>query len=170
MSLPVPPRAPKISFGGDYNPEQWDEQEALEVGSRLVFELVQPQGAEVVGTYQDDFYAGTAAVTRHPFGAGCGWYVGAGLDQPGVSWVIRRVLAEQNLPGRYPGAPDVETAARVAADGTRLLFLLNHRAEPVTVLAAADGVDLLTGHPDRVWAAGPARAAGDCRTARGTVT
>ena len=108
---------------------------ALEVASRLIFELVQPQGAEVVGTYQADFYAGTAAVTRHRFGAG--------LDQAGVSWVIGRVLAEQGLAGRHPG--EVETAARVAPDGTRLLFLLNHRAEPVTVPATVDGVDLLTG-------------------------
>jgi len=41
--------------------------------------------------------------------------------------------------------PDLETAVRVAPDGTRLLFLLNHRAEPVEVAARADGLDLLTG-------------------------
>ncbi|MEU7973012.1 beta-galactosidase trimerization domain-containing protein, partial [Micromonospora sp. NPDC049089] len=30
----------------------------------MLFELVIPQGAQVVGTYQADFYAGTPAVTR----------------------------------------------------------------------------------------------------------
>jgi beta-galactosidase len=124
-----------------------------EVGSRLIFELLIPQGAEVVGTYRADFYAGAPAVTRNAFGAGHGWYVGAGLDQEGVSWVIRRVLDEHGLRGPYPDVPDLETAVRVTADGTRLLFLLNHGAEPVDVVARADGVDLLTG--DRIGAGQP---------------
>jgi beta-galactosidase len=120
----------------------------LQVESRLVFELVIPQGAEVVGTYQADFYAGTPAVTRNRFGQGYGWYVATDLDQRGVSWVVRQVLAGHDLTGRYPDVADLETAVRVAPDGTRLLFLLNHRAEPVEVPALGDGVDLLTG--DRV--------------------
>ncbi|MFJ6194751.1 beta-galactosidase [Micromonospora sp. NPDC092111] len=127
----------------------------VEVGSRLLFELVVAQGAEVVGTYRADFYAGTPAVTRNAFGAGHGWYVAAGLDQAGVRWVVRRVLARHDLLGPYPDVPDLESAVRVAPDGTRLLFLLNHRAEPVEVTARTGGVDLLTG--DRVPPGGPLR-------------
>jgi beta-galactosidase len=119
--------------------------DGVEVGSRLIFEIVIPQGADVLGTYQADFYAGTPAVTRNAFGAGSGWYVAAGLDQTGVSWVVRQVLDGHGLSGPYPDVPDLETAVRVAPDGTRLLFLLNHRAEPVEVAACTGGVDLLTG-------------------------
>jgi beta-galactosidase len=115
------------------------------VDARLLFELVIPQGADVVGTYREDFYAGTAAVTRNVFGSGYGWYVGAGLDQAGVSWVIRQVLDWHNLSGPYPDVPDLETAVRVTCAGTHLLFLLNHNPEPVEVVARAGGVDLLTG-------------------------
>ena len=115
------------------------------VESRLLFELVIPQGAEVVGVYQDDFYAGTPAVTRNAFGAGYGWYVAAGLDQSGVDWVVRQVLAGHDITGRHPDLPQLETAARVAPDGTRLLFLLNHGDEPVEVPAGGAGVDLLSG-------------------------
>ncbi|SBT46185.1 beta-galactosidase [Micromonospora narathiwatensis] len=127
----------------------------IEVASRLVFELVIPQGAEVVGTYQADFYADTPAVTRNAFGDGEGWYVAAGLDQEGVSWVIRQVLDRHHLAGPYADVPDLETAVRVAPDGVRLRFLLNHRAEPVEVTAYAGGVDLLTG--DRVEGGQPVR-------------
>ena len=112
--------------------------------ARLLFELVIPQGAEVVGTYQADFYAGSPAVTRNAFGAGHGWYVGAGLDQAGVNWVIRQVLRRHHLIGPYANMPDVETAVRVAPDGSRLLFVLNHRAESVDVTACFGGVDLLS--------------------------
>jgi beta-galactosidase len=118
--------------------------EGLVVESRLVFEIVIPQGAEVVGTYLADFYAGTPAVTRNRFGDGHGWYVATALDQAGVSWVVRQVLAEHGLAGRCADMPDVETAVRVAPDGTRLLFLLNHRAEPVEAPAPVAGVDLLS--------------------------
>jgi len=122
--------------------------ERLDAEARLVFELVIAQGAEVIGEYQADFYAGTPAVTRNAFGAGVGWYVGTGLDQRGVSWVIRQVLERHDLYGPYPDVPDLETAVRVAPDGTRLLFLLNHGTEPAELTAREPGVDLLTG--DRV--------------------
>ncbi|GAB3843370.1 beta-galactosidase [Micromonospora andamanensis] len=127
----------------------------VEVEARLVFELVVPQGAEVVGTYRSDFYAGTPAVTRNPYGNGHGWYVATGLDQTGVSWVVRQVLARHDLLGPYPDVPDLETAVRVAPDGTRLLFLLHHGSEPVEVTAHIGGVDLLTGN--RVEAGQPLR-------------
>jgi beta-galactosidase len=147
--------------------DEWDARDAefvnpvrlaagdhqLDVESRLVFEIVIPQGAEVVGTYLADFYAGTPAVTRNVFGAGEGWYVATGLDQAGVSWVIRRVLDRHGLYGPYPDVPDLETAVRVTPDGARLLFLLNHRSEPVEVPARGAGVDLLTGA--RVEPGGP---------------
>ncbi|MBQ0904477.1 beta-galactosidase [Micromonospora sp. U21] len=127
----------------------------FDVEARLLFELVIPQGAEVLGTYQADFYAGTPAVTRNAHGDGHGWYVAAGLDRTGVSWVVRQVLARHDLLGPYPDVPDLESALRVAPDETRLLFLLNHRPEPVEVTARTGGVDLLTG--DRVEAGQPLR-------------
>lgn len=150
--------------------DEWDAREADVVnpvtltadGARsvvsaatLLFELVVPQSAEVVGTYQADFYAGTPAVTRNRFGAGEGWYVAAGLDQVGVDWVVRRILDRHGLLGPYAHVPDLESAVRVAPDGTRIRFLLNHGEEPVELPACAAGVDLLTGQ--RVTAGAPLR-------------
>jgi beta-galactosidase len=125
----------------------------VEVPARLVFELVIPQGADVVGEYQRDFYAGMAAVTRHAYRAGYGWYVGTALDPAGVSWIVGRVLDEQGLAGRHRGVPDLESTVRVAPDGTRLLFLLNHGTGAARVAAPGNGVDLLTG--DRIEAGRP---------------
>jgi beta-galactosidase len=114
------------------------------VESSRVFELVIPRGAEVVGTYQDDFYAGTPAVTRHPFGDGSGWYVAAGLDQAGVNWVTRQVLTPYHMMGPFPDLPHVESTQRVAPDGSRLLFLLNHSDVPTDIVADRGGLDLLS--------------------------
>ena len=133
--------------------DEWDARRAEfaqpipDIGSagRLVFEIVQLRGAEAVATYGCDFYAGTPAVTRNSHGDGEGWYVATALDQPGVDQVVRRVLARHDLIGPYAGHEGVETANRVAPDGTRLLFLLNHTAEPARLTAHADATDLLTG-------------------------
>ncbi|HEV2344477.1 MAG TPA: beta-galactosidase [Actinocrinis sp.] len=122
-----------------------DGETELEVEARLVFELVIPQGAEAVGTYRADFYAGTPAVTRNTFGAGHGWYVAAGLDQRGVSWVVRRVLSAHDIAPRHPDVPGLETAVRIAPDGAELLFLLNHGEEPVEFGVTRSGTDVLSG-------------------------
>ena len=113
--------------------------------ARLVFEIVLPRGAETVATYGTDFYAGTPAVTRNRFGSGEAWYVATALDQPGVGQVVRRILTRHDLLGPYADHPAVETATRVAPDGTRLLFLLNHAPEPARLTAHATATDLLTG-------------------------
>jgi beta-galactosidase len=135
--------------------DEWDAREAdfvnpvrlgeLEVPARLVFEIVIPQGAETVGTYQADFYAGTPAVTRNAVGDGDAWYVATGLEQAGVDWVVRRILDRHGLHGPHPYVPGLETARRTTPDGRRLLFLLNHGSAPVEVGASGDAVDLLTG-------------------------
>jgi beta-galactosidase len=117
----------------------------LDVQARLLFELVIPEGAETIGTYQADFYAGTPAITRNRFGTGWGWYVAAGLDQQGVSWVLREVLARHDVESRYPDVPDLESAVRVTLDGVRVIFLLNHCDEPIEVIAEHSGTDLLSG-------------------------
>jgi beta-galactosidase len=113
--------------------------------ARLVFEIVLPRGAEPVGTYGADFYAGTPAVTRNGHGAGEAWYVATALDQPGVDHVVRRLLARHDLLGPYADQPGLETATRVAPDGTRLVFLLNHTPEAAHMTAHATATDLLTG-------------------------
>ncbi|WP_406496062.1 beta-galactosidase [Streptomyces sp. NBC_01604] len=135
--------------------DEWDSrapefvQTVPELGAeaRLVFEIVQPRGAEPIATYGTDFYAGTPAVTRNRFGEGKGegWYVATALDQPGVDHVVRRVLARHDLLGPYADQPGLETATRVAPDGTVLLFLLNHTTDPAHLTAHATATDLLTG-------------------------
>ncbi|MFF6877119.1 beta-galactosidase [Streptomyces sp. NPDC012474] len=133
--------------------DEWDArppeftQPVPELGTeaRLVFEIVRTRGAEPIATYGTDFYAGTPAVLRNPYGDGEGWYVATALDQRGVDEVVRRILTRHDLLGPYAGHPAVETATRVAPDGTRLLFLLNHAPEPARLTAHTTATDLLTG-------------------------
>ena len=73
------------------------------------------------------------------------WDMAAGLDQAGVSWVVRQVLDRHGLVGPYADVPDLETAVRVTPAGRRVRFLLNHRSSQVTTTLHCGGVDLLAG-------------------------
>ncbi|WP_454860705.1 beta-galactosidase trimerization domain-containing protein [Promicromonospora soli] len=122
-------------------------EDELVSDASLVFEVLVPRGADVIGTYGAEFYAGTPAVTRNRPGGldgGEAWYVATALDDAGVEWVVRRVLDRHGLVGPYADAPDVELAVR-SRDGVRFAFVLSHATEPVEVAAHASGVDLLTG-------------------------
>lgn len=139
--------------------DEWDARDTMYVNpvtigsstypARLVFELIIPEGAAVVGTYTGDFYAGTPAITRNTYGNGDAWYVGTALDQTGVTSVIRSVLAAHDLVGPFADLPSVETATRVAPDGSRFLFILNHGQSTVD-LPPINGVDVLTGAAPRL--------------------
>lgn len=120
-----------------------DGEDELVSQGRLVFDLLEPLGAEVVGTYGADFYAGTPAVTRHRFGEGETWYLGTWLDAAGLAWVVRRVLGRHGLIGPYAGT-GLEHAVRERG-GRRYEFLLNHRDAPVEVAGDRPALDLLTG-------------------------
>jgi beta-galactosidase len=114
------------------------------VGARLLFEIVVPGTAEVIGTYESDFYAGTPAVTRNAFHKGHGWYVATGLDRDGVTWVVRQILEHHHLLGPYADLIDVESTVRVNPAGQRVRFVLNHRPEPVEIPVHTGGIDPLT--------------------------
>jgi len=97
-------------------------------------ELVIPSTAAVVGAFADGHLAGSAALLHHEFGAGTCWYIGTRLDRAGMRQVIEAALAEAGVAPVLADLPaGVEATARVAEDGTRAVFLLNRRPEPVTV-------------------------------------
>jgi len=142
----------------------------LTVDGSMVFEVLVPEGAEVMARYGADFYAGEPAVTRNRVpvasgraagddAAGAGgapaeghvWYLGTELAQEGLAHVVRTALARHDLLGPYADVPGLELATRITTTGDRVDLLLHHGTEPVTVEAHADGTDLLT---DRTWTAG----------------
>ena len=127
-----------------------DRDSTVDPGSTVcdadrVMEIIITEGAEVVGTYGADFYAGTPAVTRRRTAdGGQAWYVATALDDVGVSWVVRHAVGRHGLVGPYADVTDLELTVR-ERDGERTSFLLNHALVSVEVSAHVSGTDLLTG-------------------------
>jgi beta-galactosidase len=110
-------------------------------------EVVRPEGAEVLATFEKDFYAGKPAITRHTFGRGEAWYLATELEAGFYEDLIHMLASRAGLKPVLDVPANVEVCER-SGDGKRFLFLLNHNAEPVALhLGGLHGRELLTNLP-----------------------
>ena len=108
-------------------------------------DVIHLKTAQTLATFEQDYYAGSPAVTRNRFGTGTAFYVGTVPDQRGMDWLLAQVCETAGVRPVLSNIPaGIELLQRT--DGTASwLFLLNHSAERVTVPLQQHGSDLLTG-------------------------
>jgi beta-galactosidase len=129
----------------EYRPLGRGERVVLSDGSHgtVWSESVRLDGAEAVAAYTGGMLAGAAALTRHRFGDGHGWYLSTRLDDANYAVLVDRLLTEAGVGPDLPDLPfGVEAVTRHAEDGRRWLIVLNHTADIVPL--SAPGHDLLT--------------------------
>lgn len=88
-------------------------------------EIIHPEGAEVLATYGDDWYAGRPVLTRNKVGRGEVYYLAAQADQrltdELMKALVRRAGIQPALAGLPPGVN-----AQLRSDGvTETLFVMN---------------------------------------------
>jgi beta-galactosidase len=101
---------------------------------KKVCDLIHTEGAEVIATYGDDFYAGRPALTRNDFGTGHAWYLAANGEQRFHDDFYNERVQELGLrPAIDLRLPEGVTA-QVRTDGhRRYVFLLNFTGQPQQV-------------------------------------
>ncbi|ASA23445.1 beta-galactosidase [Paenibacillus donghaensis] len=99
---------------------------------------------ETLAVYEDDYYAGKAALTRNTYGRGEAYYYGAVFSHEVADALTRRL-------GLQPAAADwlelpleVEIAVR-EKEGCQIVFLLNYSGKEVKARLLRDSVDMLEG-------------------------
>ena len=116
--------------------------------ARLVFDIVATEGAEVVGTYAADWYAGLPALTRHQVGAGEGWYLATVGDDDLLDLVVDRLASRHGL-GSPLAVAGVEVSTRRRDDVTWRFVACWDEPREITVDRACRelrrGVDLAAG-------------------------
>jgi len=95
-------------------------------------DIVRTETARVVATYGEDFYAGTPVVTENRFGEGRAYYIASHPEDRFLDEFYGQLLLEQGVQPVMETPAGVEAALR-EKDGARLVFLLNHNPEEVTV-------------------------------------
>jgi beta-galactosidase len=105
---------------------------------------VVPNGAEVLGAYSSWPVSEFAAVTRHAFGKGRGWYVGTVMkEQAFYDDLIARLLVDAGVEPVVRPPDGVEVSVR-QNDERKLVFLINHTEQERTVPVPAGRRELLS--------------------------
>jgi beta-galactosidase len=118
---------------------------SAEAEGELWSELIEAEGAEVIGTFVGGDLDGRPAVTQHAFGRGVSYYLGTRLDPASMELLLHRVWTEAGITPVIEAPAGVEAVRRHSGEGASLLFLLNHNDEPVTVTLPGGAADLLAG-------------------------
>lgn len=109
----------------------------------LLCDLIRPEGAEVLATYGEDFYAGSPAVTRNGFGKGTVYYVGTQPDKDGLAKVLDMLGVEPLVRDET----ELEIDKRVI-DGREYWFVINLTGKALAAPESFRGeTDILTGKP-----------------------
>lgn len=107
-------------------------------------DVIDLEGAEALAVFEEDFYAGHPAVTRHAWGDGTALYLGTQPDESYMDALLRRTCDSAGVRPPLQAPPGVEVTRRVTENGS-YLFVLNHTLEHVDVQLPASMNDLLSG-------------------------
>ena len=106
-------------------------------------DVIRLTGAEVLGHYQADYFAGSPAITRHRYGQGTSYYLGTELARDGLAWLLDQAFLEAGVRPVLEVPPGVEVTSR--SNGTHTwLFVLNHSDKEALVKLPAPAIDLIS--------------------------
>ena len=109
--------------------------------------LVHPEGAAVLATYRDDFYAGRPALTVNTVGQGKAYYIASNPDDRFLADFYGALDAALGLLHSLDAELPRGVSAQLRADGEiKYIFVMNFNAEPAAIdVGDAVYTDLLTG-------------------------
>ena len=116
----------------------------------MLCDLLHSEGAEVLCSYEKDFYAGMPVLTKHAFGKGFGYYVATQSDEAFYRDYLQEICEEAGIKPIMDTPDCVEVTRRVNNEGT-FIFMLNHGEETYEGVLPFGGTNLLTG---QMYAAG----------------
>ena len=108
-------------------------------------EYLHAEGAEVLGVYGNDFYAGSPALTMSRCGRGKAYYIGADTNPDFLELFYGKLLEQNGIEPVLSGLPSTVKAARREKDGAAYYFVQNMSDEPQTVRLPYEMEDLWNG-------------------------
>ena len=120
MTEAPPDPAPRVVWDGQtYAAQVWAD-------------MLEPEGAEIMGSYSNEWYAPYAAITCNRAGSGQAIYVGAALTDVFYQSFMRHLMAGAAvLP--VLRTPDGVSAKARLVNGQALLFVMNHSTESKSI-------------------------------------
>lgn len=122
----------------------WSNGARIRTEVRDYAEVLRVQDAEVLATFEDDYYAGNAAVTRKQYGEGVAYYVAGRMAAGDMCGLFEHILTEAGIEVKR-FEEGVEYHVRIAEDSA-YEFYINPTRETKQV-ENVSGIELLTEQP-----------------------
>jgi beta-galactosidase len=109
-----------------------------QLSAQAACEIVHLEGAQALAVYDEEFYAGHAALTVHDYGSGQAYYHATRLDDAALDGFYAQLLAELALPCSLDAAPPAGVLVQRRANATEeFVFVLNFTPAPQRIALGA---------------------------------
>ena len=92
-------------------------------------ELLIPESAEIISSYQHPNWKKYAAVTHHVYGNGEAWYIGCMFEEKYLQQLLGRILGQVGIHAAAPEQFPVIVREGVNENGEKIRFYLNYSWE-----------------------------------------
>lgn len=99
-----------------------------EYNCNMLFDIINLEGADVLGTYGSDFYKGRPVLTCNKFGSGEAYYIASNPETKFVDDLVNYFDAKHSLSLDFENQPGIEITKR-SKDDKNIFFILNHNNE-----------------------------------------
>lgn len=113
---------------------------------RELCEIPEAHGAEALGVYEKDFYAGLPCLTRNGYGKGQAYYLAAKLEQAGLDAIYQDIADCLSL---TRALPDALPAGVIPTERGGAVFLQNYTDQEQHLTLSTPYTDLLTASPQQ---------------------
>ena len=108
-------------------------------------ELIHAEGADVLGTYGSDFYAGQPALTVNKTGNGRAYFIAARTDEVFLKDFYHKLIAEAGIKHSLKAELPKGVTAQIRSDGeTDYIFIMNFTPLETQVDCGAEGIKKLS--------------------------
>ena len=111
----------------------------------LLCDLMHLEGAQLLASYDENFYAGMPAITKNTFGKGCTYYIGTNMGQEGIDKVLKMATQQANVHPVVKEPTALEVVCRKTTNSTHY-YIFNFKETEIVIPEQFVGyTDLLTG-------------------------
>ena len=110
----------------------------------LLCDLLHTEGAEVLCSYEEDFYAGMPVITRNTYGKGAAYYVATRSEEAFYQELVADICSQAEIYPVLKTPEGVEAVMRENECG-QCVFLLNHNKKEQGVKIERKMTNILTG-------------------------
>lgn len=95
-------------------------------------DLIRPDGATVLGVYENDFYKGTPCLTEHHFGTGKSYYIGTMPEDNFLDDFMNKICNDIGIHAPFSAQKGIEITMR-SYEGQNVIFVINHNTQRASV-------------------------------------